>query len=204
MDEVNQIFARSLAGMGGETAVNQVQRITAVANCQGPNGEYVTKLDSIRGGMLTFAQIRPGQRPFVAWVANSVGGWIHDEAGHKQNLDPRAITMIRSHDFQMIALTFGERYDGYQSSGQIEFQTVPCEAVQYLDELGNPCQAFFRVDNGMWAGAALANSIGEAGEIVTIIINAWREIRGIKLPQNISAVDKNGEFVLDFTEIHLE
>lgn len=204
MITVKQIFARSIAAMGGETAVNQVQRVTAVANCHGPNGEYVTKLDSTRDGMLVFEQIRPGQRPFVAWVANAAEGWVHDEAGHKQKLDPRAVAMIRSHDFQMIALTYGERYEGYQSLGPVEFQTVPCKAVQYLDELGNPCQAYFRVDNGTWAGAALANSIGEAGEIVTIIINSWREIQGIKLPQNISAIDKNGEFVLDFIEIYIE
>ena len=41
MNELNQIIASSIAAMGGETAVNRVHRITAIANCQGLNGEFV-------------------------------------------------------------------------------------------------------------------------------------------------------------------
>lgn len=201
--QVAKIFANSILAMGGETAVNRIQSITAVANCTGPNGDYITKLESSRDGNLYFEQVRSGQRPFAAWIVGADQGWTLNEAGEKTALNPQAITMIRSHDFQMIPLTFTERYIGLLALGAVEFQDRTCEKVQFDDELGQICHAYFDAGNYLWAGMTLANSIGEPGEIVTVIINNWQEVEGVKLPQNIVAIDKNGEFSLDFVQMEL-
>ena len=200
---VDQLIAKLLEAMGGvETAV-AIQSIHAIANCTAPQGEYVTEIHSARGQRLRFRQEWPGRQPFVGTV-NGPHAWATAaETGVVQKLAESSVAMIRSHEFQMIPLTLPERFSQMTVGETVEFAGGMCTAVHAQDELAQPCTLYFDTDTGLLAGFILTNPVGEEGETVKIVFNQWQTINNIKLPTNVTATDKNGDFILDFHTVTL-
>ncbi len=199
---MSNIFTDLIMAIGGETAVNRVQSITASADCIGSNGPYTTNLKSTRSGKLFFEQLRPEQRPFQAWIIDKEG-WAFTQANEKQALGIHHIAMIKSHDFQMIPINFQQRYAGIEVQEELIFNETQCHQVQFLDEIEQICHAYFDVNTYLWAGMALANSLTQDGSIVIVTINHWQTVDDILLPQSITATDKTGDFHLQFKNIQL-
>ena len=198
---MSDIFANLRLAMGGK-AVDGVQSITSSADCNGPNGPYITNLQSTRDGKFFFEQLRSEQRPFQAWIIGQEGMGT-GQSGNKVALGSHHVAMIKSHDFQMIPLNFQHRYDGVEIQEQAEFNGKRCHQVQFIDEMGQVCHAYFDVETHLWVGMALANSLKQDGSIVIVTINNWQEIEGILLPQSITATDNTGDFNLQFNTITL-
>ena len=198
---MSEIFANLRIAMGGDT-VDGVQSITAVADSNGPNGPYTTNLQSTRDGKLFFEQLRDGQRPFQAWISGKEGLGT-GQSGDKVALGSHHVAMIKSHDFQMIPINFQQRYDGVEIQETCEFNGANCHKVQFTDEMGQVCHAYFDVETHLWAGMTLTNSLKQDGSIVTIAINNWQKVDGVLLPQSITATDEAGDFHLQFKTITL-
>ena len=198
---MSDIFTALTVAMGGD-AVTGVQSITAVADCSGPNGPYTTNLQSTRDGNFFFEQLRPEQRPFQAWISGKEGMGT-GQSGDKLTLGIHHVAMIKSHDFQMIPINFPERYEGIEVQEIVDFNGTLCQQVQFLDEMGQICHAYFDVNTHLWSGMALANSLKQDGSIVIVTINNWENIEGVLLPQSVTATDQAGDFHLHFKDIQL-
>ena len=198
---MSDIFANLRIAMGGDV-VDKVQSIRSSADCKGPNGSYTTNLQSTRDGKFFFEQLREGERPFQAWIIGKTGMGT-GQSGDKLELGSHHVAMIKSHDFQMIPINFQERYEGIEIQEQVDFKGKLCHKVQFIDEMGQTCHAYFDAETDLWAGMALANSLKQDGSIVTITINNWQEINDVLLPQSVTATDAAGDFQLQFRDFAL-
>jgi hypothetical protein len=179
-------------------AIASVAGVTALARCIGPRGAYATEIRSARGDRLLFRQTFPDRPSFVA-VVNGAQAWSRDEVtGDIERLDMASVEGLRSHEFQMIALTMPDRYADAEWIASAEFAGRTCQVVQLLDRLGQPCRAYFADDDGLWAGMTLPDSRVPEREAVRVVINQWRRVGGVLLPVRVTATDAVGDFVLDF------
>lgn len=193
----------SIAAMGGRKALNSIRSITALADCVGPNGPYKTEVYSARGGRLKFRQIRPGEKAFLSYI-NGNQYWTKDEtSGLVSAADNRLAVMIRSHEFQMIAITPLERYGNAVFDGYEDFDGVRCLKLRVTDELGKIAYLFFREDQRLMAGVSVLDPRFETPTQVRIVFKDWMQVGKAKLPSKVIATDKSGDFTLDFKKIIL-
>lgn len=199
----HEILVASQAAMGHVDALAAITSITALAQCVGPRGAYTTDIFSMRGNRLMFRQAFPDRPGFVAMI-NGAQAWAHDEAtGEIERLDAASVEGIRSHEFQMIAITMPDRYADPILAEPTEFAEKKCQVVRVMSRLGRPCHAYFAEDDGLWAGMIQPDSRAPERDTVQVVINAWRNIEGVLLPARVTATDRSGAFVLDFHTITL-
>src|ERR1044071_7919091 len=106
-------------------AVQQIRSIRALADCTGPNGRYMTEIHSARGNRLSFKQVREDGRTFIGMVNGKIA-WTKKTNDEFDWLDKAGVSMIRSHEFQMIPLTLAERYTNFVVEGEAEYAGQPC------------------------------------------------------------------------------
>lgn len=197
------VFATLSRALGGAVATRTVQSITAIASCSGPYGPYETEVVSMRGERLLFTQRRPERAPFCALMRGN-RAWAYDPAGGLgDELDPIVVAMVRSHDFQMLPLVMAQRYRDLAAGWQQRFAGAECNVVAMTDELGYPCQAYFRCADGLWAGMTLVDARDPGNASVRVVVRAWRQIGAVRLPSALTASDAAGDFQLDFHTITL-
>jgi len=197
------ILVASQAAMGNAQAIAAITSVTALAQCIGPRGAYTTDIFSMRGNRLMFRQLFP-DRPVFVGAVNGAQAWARDEAtGEIERLDAASVEGMRSHEFQMIALTMPERYADPILANPTEFAGKACRAVQVINQLRHPIHAYFAEDGCLWAGMVQPDSRAPETDTVRVVINAWRSVDGVLLPARVTATDRAGDFVLDFHTITL-
>ncbi len=202
MKSFEAIFAESVQAMGGEKELRKIQSLTALANCNGPRGKYATEIYSQLGGRLSFKQTWPTGRVFHGFV-NGVYAWMRDQAGQVSQLDKASATAIRSHEFQMLAMTLPERYQNPVVEGEEDFAGSRCVKIRAVDELGEPCQIFFNTDSRLLNGLMIADTRSDSGEMVRVVFNEWKKAGKVMLPSKVTATDKSGDWVLAFHDLKL-
>jgi hypothetical protein len=182
--------------------VQEIRSIRAVADCIGPNGRYTTEIHSARGDRLSFKQVRDDGQTFIGLV-NGKTAWTKKALDEFDWLDKADVSMIRSHEFQMIPLTLGERYSNFVIEGEAEFAGQPCIKIRALNELGKPFHLFFNAQSKWLAGMILPDLRSNNNEVVKVVFNTWKTIGKIKLPARVTATDRAGDFVLNFHTLTL-
>jgi hypothetical protein len=199
---VHEILAAAQGAMGNAGAIAAITSITALADCTGPHGAYTTEILSARGDRLMFRQVFPDRPSFVA-VVNGAQAWARDETtGEIERLDAASIAGIRSHEFQMIALTMAERFADPVLVERTQFAGRTCQVVRMTGQLGFPHHVYF-ADDGLWMGMIQPDSRAPEHETIRVTVNAWRRVEGVLLPSRVTATDASGDFVLDFRMIAL-
>jgi hypothetical protein len=196
------VESASIKALGGMKAVQQIRSIRALADCTGPNGRYTTEIHSARGNRLSFKQVREDRQTFIAMVNGKIA-WTKKTNDEFDWLDKAGVSMIRSHEFQMIPLTLAERYTNFVVEGEAEYAGQPCVKIRALDELGKPFHLFFNSQTKLLAGMILPDVRSDTGEVVKVVFNTWKTIGTLKLPVKVTATDRAGEFVLNFHSIIL-
>ncbi len=199
----HEILAAAQRALGDAGALAAITSVTAQAQCIGPYSAYTTEIRSVRGNRLVFRQTFPSRPSFVALV-NGTQAWGRDEAtGEVERLDAASAEGIRSHEFQMIAVTMPERYADPVLIEPAEFAGRACQVVRMLDRLGQPLNAYFADEDGLWVGMIQPDSRAPKRDTVRVVINMWRRVEGVLLPSRVTATDSSGDFVLDFHTITL-
>lgn len=197
------IVERSIVAMGGRNALHSIRTITAIADCVSPQGPYTTEIHSARGDRLKFKQVRSQGKPFLAF-ANGHHFWTQDEATGQVSLaDNKLAAMIRSHEFQLIALSPLERYNSPAFEGYEDFGGARCLKVRATDELGKMAHLYFREDQKLMAGLVVTDPRFETPRSVRIVFKEWRRVGKAKLPSKVIATDDTGDFTLHFNKISL-
>lgn len=202
MDDVQSLFAASVAALGKPEALTAVQTISALADCTAPRGTYLTEIHSGRGGQVCFKQTWANRTP-IAVVINSEGAWATDTAiGETESIDATEVSMIRGHEFQILPLTLSERFTETRRDGESQWNGTNCFVVRALDDLKLPCTLYFRAGDSRWAGMQLTNA-RRPDESVRVVVNTWVQVDDILLPARITATDTSGAYVFDFRSISI-
>ena len=201
--KTDAVFSAATEAMGGWKALQEIQSIKAIADCVGPKGKYKTEVRSARGKRLMFRQSWVGRETFLAFV-NGKRAWTKNErTGKVEPLDRNTAAAVRSHEFQMIAITLEERYRSPQVEGYENFAGARAIKVRMVDELGHPCHLFFDAASHLLAGMIIINPMGAASETVRVVFNRWTQVGRVKLPSMVTATDRSGDFILEFHDISL-
>jgi hypothetical protein len=202
MQTPDNLFESSRAALGTPQAIAAIESISAFANCTSPHGEYTTEIHSARGGRVRFKQTWANRNP-IQVIINSDGAWATDiVTGESDPIDAPSVSMVREHEFQMLPLTLAERYHDAQPAQEIEWNNVSCFQIQARDDMHLPCAHFFRRDDHRWLGMELTNT-RHVGNTIRVVVQEWRTVENVLLPSRVSAIDANGEYILDFNDIRL-
>lgn len=199
--ELEDILEASRRATGGNDDT-LLQVIVADAHCTGPGGEFETRYSSAPGGNLWFRQKHPGQKPYAALITPE-GNWRLNKDGTRDELSPRVFLMVRSHDFQRIALDPSTLARDLTAAGEEEFEGVECRKIEGLVGDGSNAAFFYSSESGLPMGFRMDNPM-DPGQPVTIVYREWRDVDGVRLPCVVAALDTQGEFVMDFHTIYFE
>jgi len=194
------IFAASINAMGGEKELGKIQSITALATCTGPRGNYTTEVYSMRGDRLMFKQVTSTGEVFLGYVNGEVAWTKNQTTAHVSAIDKSYTSMLRGHEFQMMAIILPERYKNPVVEGEEYFAGKRCIKIRMIDQLDSPCQAYFDTSSRLLAGLVF---VDPRPDTVRIVFNEWKRINKVMLPAKVTATDKSGDWILDFQDIIL-
>ena len=197
---VEEIFSASINAMGGEKELRKIQSITALAKCVGPRGNYTTEIYSMRGDRLMFKQVSANGEVFLGY-GNGDLAWTKDQTTtHVFAIDKNYASMLRGHEFQMMAIVLPERYKSPIVEGEEYFAGKRCVKIRMIDQLNSPCQVYFDTSSRLLAGLVI---VDPRPDTVRVVFNEWKQINKVMLPSKVTATDKSGDWVLNFHDIKL-
>ncbi|MBK8812842.1 MAG: hypothetical protein IPN69_19220 [Acidobacteria bacterium] len=197
-----EIIQRSLDSVGPKSERKRVKSIHAIADCFGPNGKYITEIDSASGSRLVFRQARTNGAPYVG-IQNGASYWTRGVDGEIKMADAKTGFVWHSHDYQRIALEIGNYFRDYTFGGEEKVAGIPAWKLNAKDELGNDAAVFFAKSDGLLVGFAVRNPFSAATEMIRTVFSEWKQVGKLKLPSVATATDKTGDFVLRFREIRI-
>lgn len=198
----SEIIENSRQEIGSTKEIAKVRNLRAFADCTGPNGNYATEIYSATGGRLIFSQTNAKGAVYTGQT-NGRTFWTKDEKNKDFSLsDDRTASIWRGHDFQFLAMEIGERFKNFTFAGEENFVEKSALKLNATDEIGNTANIFFDKETRRLLGFIIQNPF-DKNETIRVHFNEWRPIGKLKLPFKITATDKQGDFVLNFTEIVL-
>lgn len=196
------IHAAARAAMGGGEAVDGVQRIRALARAVSSAGTYSVATFS-DGEKLRFVQTRQDAPSFRAWIDGD-GAWVEDAVTQEVSpMSAQQVEIVRGHEFQLIALRFGERFPYLQYAGEERFLGSNCALLQGRRPDGGEVKAWFHRDTGLLAGYQLPNPGDPQRVGVTMRFLDWRAVRDVTVPTKVLASDVGGEFLLHYSTLDI-
>ena len=201
-NSAEQIVVQSFDAMGGRRALDTIRSIRALADCIGPRGPYQTEIHSARGDRLKFKQVSNNGASFIG-IVNGRHSWVSDETtGEVTPLTKERATMLRGHEFQMIAIVPHERFREPKVEGYESFAGARTIKLSAIDELGKPASLFYSHDSKLLVGMIVVNPRNDK-ELVRVQYQEWKQVGPVKLPSKVTATDQSGDFVLNFGHISL-
>lgn len=201
-NNASEVIENSLQAIGGKKEIAKVRSLQAFADCFGPNGKYTTEIYSAKNVRLIFKQVLASGNIYIGQT-NGQTFWTKDEKnGDFSSADNRAAFAWRSHDFQFLAMEIAERFRNLTFAGEENFSGKTSIKLRGTDELGNPASVFFDKETKLMRGFTIQNPF-EKSETIRTVFNEWKQIGALKLPSKVTAIDKQGDFVLNFREIVL-
>lgn len=170
--------------------------IVGRAVCNGPDGSYRTDISSPPGRRFWFRQVHPGNKTFEALVTAD-GAWSIKSDGSRSPLNYRRTLMVRSHDFQRIALDPESFVSNLGLIGTVNFRGLKSEQLSGLADDGTKIELYYAVKSGLPLGFKMMNPV-QAATIVTITYQEWKDVEGVLLPSKVVASDTQGDFYLSF------
>lgn len=195
--DVIEAFVNSI---GGAKELAKILNIRAIADCEGPNGKYITEVYSAKNSRLVFKQIRPNGQNLTGFVNGEIFWRANEKSGDVSIVNNQIASIWRGHEFQMIAVELLKRYREPSFEGYEDFAGFNSMKLRVTNEFGNPAYAFFNKNSKLLSGFIFLNPANQQ-EQVRILFNEWKTIGKVKLPSKITAIDNTGSFVLNFHTI---
>lgn len=194
-----EILDAAETAMGTEDARASIRSISAIAACRGPKGDYETRIISDRNGNLSFQQ-------FLSDHTNIEGildgrGWQLDDRGRSESIDAIEVSVLRGHEFPMMALDLRRRFHDFKSIGRAQFEGQTTAQIAMTDDLGHSASAYFSLTSHLPLGLLVANS--RTGKPATIRFDAWRLVGGVNLVSHVTILYGGESWVFDFKTLTL-
>jgi len=200
--DAGAIIEDSIRAVGSKKAIAGVRNIRSIADCTGPNGKYTTEIYSADGQRLIFRQVRAGN-VYTGHTNGSVF-WTKDEKTGDFSLAGTSEAFAwRSHDYQMLIMDPAARFRDPVFEAEETFAGAAANKLRATDELGKPAYLFFDKNSKLMLGFTIQNPFSTKPETIRTIFNEWKRAGKLMLPSKVTATDKQGDFVLNFTGISL-
>ena len=194
-----EVLDAAEAAMGTEDARASIRSISAVAACHGPKGDYETRITSDRNGNLSFQQFLSDHKNIEGILDGR--GWQLDDHGRSESIDAIEVSVLRSHEFPMMALDLKRRFHDFASIGRAQFEGQATIQIAMTDDLGRPASAYFSLTSHLPIGIISINS--RTGKLVTIRFDTWRLVGGVNLVSHVTILYDAETWVFDFKTLNL-
>jgi hypothetical protein len=201
LPSVDSVLEAAADAMGGQAAITRLRSVEAIADGRSPGGHYRMEIRSTRDGRVEFRHESAGGQSEVI-VANGEKAWSRDErTGEIGAVDAGTVSVVRAHDFSMIAVDFASRYADLTVDGVEWFGGERCFRLRGRDEAGNEVESFFGAGSCLLKGQRVPDASRPGSPPVRISFDEWRRVDGVLLPARVTATDQKGDFVLSFTTL---
>ena len=200
-DAVKRVLARAAKAMHvSEEVRNRV--IVGHATCQGPKGEFVVDLSSTPDGRLWFRQVYQGRPSYVVMVTEQ-GVFGLNEAGERTQVSGRDMLLVKSHNFQRIAMEPRVFVERLALAEEEVYHGVSCVSLEGFTPGNSLVDFFYRKQDGRPAGYRITDSTSP-GQSVEIEFQEWTEVDGVDLPSKITATDDQAVYNFHFDTLLFE
>lgn len=165
---------------------SQIDKISSLAHCKGPNGAYTTKVLSKKDGSLFFSQVfEYRDSPFRAELYPGNKGYVLDSVNNvSDTLSGVAIAMIRSHDFHRMQTNPKAFYT------DITFEKIAeneMELFSAVDVLQNPVKIYYDREREQIRMVEFLN-MADTTEVIRVEYKKWIESAYGKLAKEVEIV----------------
>lgn len=196
---VAEILDAAEAAMGTEDARASIRSISAIAACHGPKGDYETRIISDRNGNLSFQQFLSDHKNIEGILDGR--GWRLDDSGRSEPVDAIEVSVLRGHEFPMMALDLRRRFHDFKSVGRAQLEGQATTQISMTDDLGESASAYFSLTSHLPVGLISTNS--RTGRPITIRFDAWRLVGGVNLVSHVTILYGAETWVFDFKALNL-
>ncbi|WP_299245493.1 hypothetical protein [uncultured Aquimarina sp.] len=164
----------------------QIESINSFANCNGPNGNYTTKVISKKDGALIFTQIFDYRdSPFMAKLSSDNKGFTLDENNKiLDTLSNVSIEMIRSHDFHRLQTNPKSFFNQIKFKKRLDVTT---ELYSAIDRLNNPAKLYYDKAIKQLRSVEFKNMM-DTTQVIKIVYKKWDESNYGKLAKEIEII----------------
>jgi len=194
-----EILDAAEAAMGTEEARANIRSISAIAACHGPKGDYETRIISDRNGNLSFQQFLSDHKNIEGILDGR--GWQLDNSGRPESIDAIEASVLRAHEFPMMALDLRGRFHDFKSIGRAQFEGQTTTQIAMTDDLGQSASIYFSLTSHLPVGLISTNS--RTGKPATIRFDTWRLVGGVNLVSHVTIFYGSETWVFDFKTLNL-
>lgn len=171
------LFDSMMEALGGRDAVGSIRSLTAEAVCSGPDGPFITEVQSIRNERTYFRQAAD-DRAMRLWATTS-GVWRSSPSGELEPLPAEFAAFLRGHEFHFQVLDVESRFSGHRVAGPEELEGEPTLRIEMTDEQAEPAVLWLHRETRLPV-ALETNPHGAAGP-VRVVYRRWAPWAGVQL-----------------------
>ena len=145
-----EIIDAAEAAMGPKDPRASISSISDVAACHGPKGDFETRIISDRKGNLSFQQFLSDHKNIEGILDGR--GWQLDDSGRPESIDAIETSVLRGHEFPMMALDLRRRFHDFKPIGRAQFEGQSTNQISMKDDLGQSASAYFSLTSHLLAG----------------------------------------------------
>ena len=187
--------------MGTEKARAGIHSISAIAACHGPKGDYETRVISDRSGNLSFQQFFPNHKNIEGILDGR--GWQLSDDGRYEWVDAIEISVLRGHEFQVMALDLGKRFHDFKTIGRAEFAGQATIQIDMRDDLGHSASGYFSSTSHLPVGLIVTDARSRAPRTITLRFDAWKSVGGVNLVNHVTILFGSETWIFDFKALRL-
>jgi hypothetical protein len=195
------ILKASLKAIGKAKTIQQIENLTSLAQCKGPNGAYTTEVHTHRNGYGYFKQVYSYRdAPFEIITKGTSRGFIPGKP--QEAISPNTVYAIRSHHFHNVILEVKQRFHDFEPAQLVTISGQDFFQINAKDELNHPCSLFFDKSTLRLSAFHIQNP-DDPLEIIKTRFSDWRNIQGLALPHHLEIEQGDKVFTFDFVKITL-
>jgi hypothetical protein len=178
--DARRLLSEAVAAQGPAAAIAEVESLTAVADCTGPEGSsFKTEVISLRPDRARFLQDF-GEEKIDLTVAGQVG-WSRDaKTGTVKPMTEGFIGVVRGHEFHLMFLELERRNRDPRLSGRDTVGGKPCLVVSATDDGGRPTSVCIDEKTKLPVRFSYEPSGGPKSQTIHVVPSGWIEIAGIR------------------------
>lgn len=196
-----EILDAAEEAMGTEKARASIRSISAIAACHGPKGAYETRMISDRSGNLSFQQFFPDHKNIEGILDGR--GWQLGDDGRYEGIDAIEISVLRGHEFPVMALDLRKRFHDFKSMGRADFEGQLTTQIDMTDDLGHSASGYFSVASHLPVGLIVTNARSGGPRTITLRFDAWKLVSGVNLVSHVTILFGSETWVFDFKTLQL-
>jgi hypothetical protein len=189
--------------MGGSDALARIYGIVAEARCNGPNGEFTTRVETLLPDSVRFRQLR-SDRPPLDILVLADRGWRFDPEGGNTTVDEPLRAMVRGHELHAMVVRMLDRFPVLQRAGDVEFAGQPCLALEGTDVTGRPATVYLRAADAVPAGFRLTDPLSPDAEVIVVDLGDWRQVGDVQLFHQATFTTRSGVYRYTYGTVSLD